>query len=346
MQNWPIVILAVGSLGAVVASLSALYSRLLPAASWWRSFGVSAGCAVIGAATWLIVVPVVMPVAVTDLFVPIGMMAAVASTLASLSIRGGDPRAWVVFVFAAAWSLVVFVPVATATFVTGILGIMPVDHGGSLLLNVAAGAAAAGVLLLRVRSERVPVLSVPRWASAVALAVVAGAWLTWLVAAELAFDEVSLTTLGNGILGAAGGMIGWLGVQRIRHQSTTLAAMAAGLVSGLVAVTAGAPLFSPVAAVSVGVLASVAACLVTIGRVVATGSPQWYIVGTHGVAGAVGIVLLGLVATGSGFLFTGQFSFIQDQALSVIVVGLYSGGVALLLWLLLGRWAMARRTRA
>lgn len=344
VHDWPIIFLAVGSLGAMAASLAVLYSRLLPAGSWLHSFGVSAACAALGAALWFVVIALLIPEAVTGLFVPIGMMGAVAATLASMAMRATDPPTSAVLVFSAAWSLLVFVPVALATFITGVVGVAPVDHAGSLVVNVAGGAAAFGILLVRSEPSDVPATVVPRWVSALAVTLLVGAWLAWLGAAELAFDEAAATAVGNGVLGGAGGVVGWLAVQRIRHQSSSLAAVAAGLMSGLVAVSAGAPLLSPVAAVSTGVIAGGVACLVTLGRIVASGREQWFLPGTHLVAGAVGLVLVGLVANDAGFLFTGQIGFIQDQLVSTVVVSLYSAGVSFLLWTLLARLRRRRTT--
>ena len=141
-------------------------------------------------------------------------------------------------------------------------------------------------------------------------------------------------------------MVGWLVVQRIRHRSVTLNSVAAGLVSGLVAVTAGAPLFTPVSAAASGVLAGAAACVFTLSRVAKSRRQQWYVVGTHLVAGAVGVVLLGLLATNMGFAFTGSVALIQAQIVGTIVVAAYSTVVSVVLWLALRSFAsMVRRRR-
>lgn len=344
MHSLPIVLLAMGALGAMTAALAVLYSRLFPAGSWWHSFGISAGCAAIGAATWFIIIPIAMPTAITTLFLPIGMMGAVAATLAPIALRASDPPTAVVLIFAFAWSVLVFVPVALGTLVTGVLGVMPVDHAGSLVVNVAAGAAALGILLLRRRRPEPPTFRIARPVSVAAVIVLAAGWLVWLVAAELAFDDVSVLALVTGVAGGAGGIVGWLVVQRIRHQSTTLAAVAAGLLSGLVAVSAGATLLSPVSAACTGIIAGAIAGLFTLRRITLSGRQQWFLPGSHLIAGAVGLALLGFVANDSGFLFTGQFGFMQDQLVSAIVVAAYSTFVAFLLWAVLSRVPSRRRT--
>jgi Amt family ammonium transporter len=338
MQNWPVALTGVVCLAVVIVSLAVLYARMLPASPLWKSLSISAGVTALGATTWFVLVPVALPTGISELFGPIGMLAGLATLIATIAVRSTGASSLVTLVFAFAWSLLVFVPIALGTFVTGVVGVMPLDHGGSVAVNVAGGAATLGVLLAAGPSApRLRASSLARGLGSAAVFALVIGWLGWLVAAELAIDEVSGEILLNGALGGAGGIVGWLAVQRIRHQSTTLAAVSAGLVSGLVAVTAGAPLLSPVAAASSGILAGGAACIFTLRRVGASRRQQWFIVGSHLIAGAVGIVLIGLLATDSGFLFTGQVGIIQDQVISTVAVAMYSAVISFLLWLLLSR---------
>jgi len=161
-----------------------------------------------------------------------------------------------------------------------------------------------------------------------------------LAGAELAIDGATPSILLNGLVGAVGGTAGWLAVQRILHLRTTLSGVAAGLMSGFFSVAAGAPLFTPVSAAAAGVLAGAAACYFTLRRVAASRRQQWFIVGSHLIAGGVGVVLLGLLATDMGFLFTGQIGFIVDQIASTVVVAVYSAAVSFLLWLALKRFVV------
>lgn len=345
---------AIGALSVVailvmLVSLAVVDARMLPAAPWVRSVALSLASAAIGSASWLVAAPIVSQL--TDgeisgtLYLPIGALAGAAAYLATIVVRsvGGGIAGTLVFAFA--WSLLVFVPTAILTFnqsaTTASIGVQPIDHGGSLALNVAAGAAALGVLVAT--GSRVPRLRTAtiRRSTGVAAVITLGiGWLAWLVGAELAVDEVTPLILANGLVGAAGGVIGWLVVQRISHQYTTLNSVAAGLVSGLVAVTAGAPLFTPVSAASAGILAGAAACLFTLRRVGASRRQQWFVVGSHLVAGAVGVIVLGLLASGMGFLFTGSIVLIQNQIAGTLLVASYSAAVSFLIWVIVRRFAV------
>jgi ammonia channel protein AmtB len=350
VQHWIVISASVAALLGMLVSLAVVDARMLPAAHWTRSVLLSLACAATGAAAWLIVAPVVAPQAVGGLLLPLAALGGVATYLATISARAGGGGVLGVLLFGLLWSGAVFVPTATMTFSlfasTGPLGLEPVDHGGSLGLNVAAGAAALGVLLSNGdRAPRLRTATLGRGAATVGVVVLAVSWLAWLVSAELAVDDATPAILLNGIVGALGGIGGWIAVQRIRHQSSTLASVAAGLVSGLVAVTAGAPLFTPVSAAVAGILAGGAACLFTLGRVRATRRQQWFVVGSHLVAGAIGLTLLGVLATGMGYMFTGDtgitftgiFSFFEREVLSTLLVAVYSAAVSFALWSVIRR---------
>ena len=343
VHTW-IVVGAVVSLVIATISFAVLYVRMIPTRSLTRSVAESLATAAVGAAAWYLLVPLTAPSGLGDLYAPVGVLGALAAMVATLSVRASGAPLVTALVFSLAWSILVFVPVARATFVTGVFGVMPVDHGGTLALNIAAGSAALGVLFVPrpARARQSPARLPHGLGTTAVLALLAG-WLGWLVAAELAIDEVSAAILVNGLLGAAGGIVGWLAVQRIRHQSTNLGAVVAGMVSGLVAVSAGAPLMSPVAAASSGVIAAGLACIFTLRRVEASRRQQWYLAGSHLIAGAIGLFMLGLLASDSGFVFTGQVALIQDQVVSAVAVAAYSSTVSLLLWFCLKRLSPGTR---
>jgi len=346
------VIVVAGSVVAIVVvlvSLAIVDARMLPAAPWRASVLLSLGCAAAGSLAWVVLAPVLAPEVHGSLFVPIAALAGVAGYLATIAVRAAGGGIVATLVFALVWSGIVFVPTAILTFApyaaSWPIGIAPVDHGGSLAVNVATGAAAAGVLLTG--GPRLRTAIIGRSTGLIAMVGLGIGWILWLVGAELAIDDVTPGILLNGVVGGLGGVAGWLFVQRLSHKSTTLAAVAAGLVSGLVAVTAGAPLFTPVSAAAAGILAGGAACIFTLRRVGASRRQQWFVVGSHLIAAGVGIVVLGLLATGMGFLFTGSIALIVNQVAATVLVAIYSLVVSVVLWLALrGLRAVILRARS
>lgn len=342
MASWAVVVMAIVANLTVLCALAIVDSRMLPAAPWLRSGLISLGCAATGILVWLALAPAFAPGVMAALYLPVAALGGVAAFLATLAVRGTGAGPWRSLLFGLLWSAIVFVPAAVLSFssLPGPFGLEPVDHGGSLAVNVAGGAAAAGVLLANGARAGRPRSATIRLSSGVAGVLALGiGWIGWLASAELAIDEVTPEIVLNGIVGALFGALGWLAVQRIRHQVTTLSAVAAGLVSGLVSITAGAPLFTPVSAAAAGMLSGAAASAFTLARVAATRRQQWFVVGSHLVAGSTGVVLLGMLASGVGFLFTGQLQFIQTQLASVLLVAAYSATVSFLLWSVLKRVA-------
>jgi ammonium transporter, Amt family len=346
VDSLSVVAASVAAILVVLVSLAVVDARMLPAAPWRRSVLLSLACAAAGAIAWVILAPIIAPEVQDALFVPIAALAGVASYLATIAVRAAGGGTVATVMFALAWSGMVFVPTAVLTFApyaaSWPVSITPIDHGGSLAVNVSAGAAALGVLMLG--GPRLRTATIGRVTGLVAMVGLSVGWILWLVGAELAIDDVTPGIMLNGVVGALGGAVGWLVVQRLSHRSTTLPAVAAGLVSGLVAITAGAPLFTPVSAAAAGVLAGGAACIFTLRRVGASRRQQWFVVGSHLVAAAVGIVVLGLLATGMGFLFTGSMALIINQVAATILVTLYSTIVSIGLWLPL-RWFVALAAR-
>ncbi|MEQ1735971.1 MAG: hypothetical protein ABL886_06170 [Rhodoglobus sp.] len=323
-----VVLISVGAVLTMTAAAALVYRRMLPP---MPSLSLSVAIAAVGAATWLAFVFLADPELAMELKIPGAALAAFAAFMATIVVRSCGLGFGASVLFALGWTVLVFVPVAMISFTgLGPLGLRPIDQGGSLAINVAAGAAALGGLVAT--RSRTRLASGSPLPSGMATAGVVALSLGWLVGSELAVDELTPTILINGLAGAAGGVAGWLLVQRIRHQSTTLAAVAAGLVSGLVAVSAGSAMYAPVAAFAAAMIASSAACLFTLSRVGHSARQQWFIVGSHLIAGAIGLVALGLFGNDFGFLFTGQYVVLRDQVVCCILIAAYSMGVSMGLW--------------
>lgn len=351
MNDWAMIAVAVIGIAAMIGSLAVLDSRMLPAASLRRSLGLSFAVASTGAATWLLLEPLVLREATGDLYFPIAALAGLAALLATISVRAGGAGPTAVLIFAVAWTALVVVPAAFLAFI-GLPDFRPTDHGGSIVVNVAAGAAALGVLVTMGKDAprlRPPVLSLR--AGVAAVVVLCLGWVAWLVGAELAIDSVTPSIVLNTLLGAFGGAIGWLVVQRVRHRRTTISAVAAGVVAGLVSITAGASFYTPLFAGVAGLVAGALASLFTLRRVEVSRRQQWYVVGSHLVAGGIGVVLLGVLATDTGYIYTGDtgitftgiFSFFERQVISTVVVAAYSALVSGLLWAIIRGVGAARR---
>jgi Amt family ammonium transporter len=334
MDESGLVVACVAALAVVLLGLWLVDGRLLPAAPPRSTLGLNLAIAATGAGPWLVLAPLLDPWLglIGPLYLPVALLGSIAAFLATVVPRTMGAGAARAVVFALGWSTLVFVPAAAISFGT----MSALDHGGSLAANVAPGASALSVLL--VGGGRAPRLQPMTLTMGVAgvVAVVFG-WVAWLVGSELAVDQATLGIVLAGLLGSLGGLGGWLLVQRVAHQATSLNAVAAGAISGVVAITAGAPLYTPLSAAVTGLVAGGAAGLLTMSRAKASRRAQWSIAGTHLLAGGIGVVVIGVAGSGVGFIFTGQPALALSQLVAVLLVAGGSLLVSMLLWLAVRR---------
>jgi Amt family ammonium transporter len=327
------------ALAVVAAGLGILYRDIPRGGATRRNALVSLSVAAVGSAVWLALGSLVGAGVVDGLFPSIAILAGMATLLATFAVRERVEGIAAALIFAGAWCACVFVPVAVAVFSTNDIfqsfGLDPLDHGGALPVFVAPAAASVAVLLVeRGRTERTTVDIYPTSPAAVNLAMWAG-WVAALVFLELAIDEVSLRIVVNATLAPLFGVLGWLVMQRIHHQVSTLAGAAAGFVTGLAGITAGAAFIDPIWASITGFAAAALSASFVHRRVRRSHLESWFIVGAHLVAPVTGLVLLALFAGGIGFVFTGQISLAQAEFTAILATVVYSFAVSIVLWALL-----------
>ncbi len=194
MDGWVIIAAATVALVVVLVAFWAVDGRMLPAASRASTVLLDLGIALAGAIPWLIFEPLVTSGASGMLYLPVAVLGAVAAFIATIAVRAAGARPTSSIVFAFVWSALVFAPAAVVSFTRigalEFIGISPIDHGGSLAANVAAGAAALAVMLVS-RGSRRRLADVPFALSVVAVVALCVAWLGWLVWAELAVDAAT-----------------------------------------------------------------------------------------------------------------------------------------------------------
>jgi ammonia channel protein AmtB len=317
------------ALAVLLSALIVLYARVLPATSWTRMMTESLGCAAPGVAAWLLLGPI-MSTGLRGVMMPsLALLGGICCYLVTLVARSAGASFVRSMIYGCIWSVGVFVPTAVRTFepfgAIAPLRLSPIDHGGALVMSVAVGAAMFAVLVVERKSLiRGARMSVPVPVGIVALVMVVLSWIGWLVGAEFAIDDVAAPIIVNGAVSSIAGAVGWVAVQLISHGVISLRSLAGGLVSGLIAVTAGAPLFTPVSAAVAGLIAGGVACVFTVRRGSPLGNQLRFLVNTHLLGGSLGVMSLGILATGSGFLFTGQTAIFQEQLLSVMATASWS----------------------
>ena len=205
--------------------------------------------------------------------------------------------------FLALWSVLVYAPVAHWVWGGGFLGpagIGALDFAGGTVVHVNAGAAAlaAAIYLGRRRDFGTGAMrphNVPM--------VLLGAGILWFgwfgfnAGSALSAGGLASSALVATQLGAAGGMLGWLVPERLRHERATTIGAATGAVAGLVAITPASGFVGPMPALLIGLMAGVV-CFAAVelkGRLSLDDSLD--VVGVHLVGGIVGALLTGVFAS-------------------------------------------------
>ena len=239
--------------------------------------------------------------------------------------------------------------------------ILPVDYAGGTVVHINAGMAAL-VLVLVIGARRGFGKDVMRPHNLPFTMLGAGLlWFGWYgfnvgsfipaatpaVAGEAgaAFDNsVQFATNFVGETGlvwvnttaaAAAAMMGWLLVEKIRDGKGTSLGAASGVVAGLVAITPACGSLSPVGSLVLGVVAGAVAAL-AVGLKYKLGyDDSLDVVGVHLVAGLVGTIGIGLLATSTGLFYGGGVGQLVVQTVVALFAVLWSGAITLVIALAL-----------
>jgi Amt family ammonium transporter len=251
---------------------------------------------------------------------------------------------WAVFV--AIWSTVVYFPVAHWVFafgnkvgdtVTGtgyLAGKGLEDFAGGTAVHINAGA--AGLALAIVLGKRIGWRKESMRPHSLPL-VMLGAGLLWFgwfgfnAGSSLAANGIAGLAFMNTQVAAAGAVLGWLLVEKIRNGHATSLGAASGVVAGLVAITPACAFVAPWAAVVIGLIAGIL-CSLAVGLKFKFGlDDSLDVVGVHLVGGIWGSLSVGFFGTSvvnsvgvDGIFYGGGTDLLAKQALGVGLVAAYS----------------------
>jgi Amt family ammonium transporter len=244
-------------------------------------------------------------------------------------------------IFAGAWATLVYFPVAHWVWGGGFIGagLGALDFAGGTAVHINAGAAALALVLVLGKRVGWPRDSFrPHNVPFVAL----GAGLLWFgwfgfnAGSELTADAVTGLAFINTQVATAAAVLGWLVVEKLRDGKPTLVGASSGAIAGLVAITPACAFVAPWAAALLGLVAG-AVCAAAISLKYRLGyDDSLDVVGVHFVGGWIGCLWIGLFGTSSvnslvsneGLFYGGGVKQLGIQALSALIVTVYSFAVA------------------
>lgn len=236
--------------------------------------------------------------------------------------------------FIAAWSLVVYAPLAhmvwggDGSLIGGIIGAL--DFAGGDVVHISSGltglvlcialGARKGFGIKSYRPHNVPFVAL-------------GAGLLWLGwfgfngGSAFAADGIAALVILNTVVSSAAGLTSWMVVERIATGKPTLVGACTGLVAGLVVVTPSAGFVEPWAAVIMGLVVS-PVCYLAISHMKTKFGYDDALdaFGCHGIGGILGGILTGIFCVPElswteygGLIYTGDASLLVSQLLGIAV---------------------------
>ena len=251
--------------------------------------------------------------------------------------------AWTLFIIL--WSIVVYVPLATAVWGGGYIGenLGALDFAGGLVVHINAGIAAL-VLAIMIGPRLGYGTSAIRPHSLPLTLIGAGLlWFGWFgfnAGSALAADQAAADAFMATQVAAGTAATVWLLVEKMVHGHATTLGFASGAVAGLVAITPAAGFVDPLGALVIGAVAGVVCFYALRLKAIFKFDDSLDVVAVHLVGGIIGSVLLGVLAVDG----VAGGSQLVKQIISVVIAIVWSGGMTAILALLINKFIGLRVT--
>ena len=234
-------------------------------------------------------------------------------------------------IFLVAWQLLVYFPLVHMIWGGGMLSEWgALDFAGGIVVHALAGMAAlASVLYVGKRNvQDSGAHNVPFVALGAALL-----WFGWFgfnAGSELAVDEITAVAFINTQIAAAFAAITWLLLAWNYDGKPSFVEMLIGMIAGLATITPAAGFVSPQSAMIIGVAAGGGCYFAVVLRKKYELDDALDVWGVHGVGGALGIVMLGVLAStkvnanGADGLISGSTDFFVAQVSALVLACIWA----------------------
>src|SRR5580704_8954253 len=209
-----------------------------------------------------------------------------------------------------------------------------IDYAGGTVVHLSSGVSALVVALVLGKRRGYPSVRHPPHDLTMTVLGAGILWFGWFGfnAGSAGANGTAALALLNTHLAAAAGALTWAFVEGARIKKFTMLGVASGLVAGLVAITPAAGYVSPMAALAIGVVAGVVCYGAVLMKSKLGYDDALDAFGVHGVGGATGALLTGVLARGvlnSGV--GGGLSLLGKQAIAVGAAGAWAAVVTFVL---------------
>ncbi len=265
------------------------------------------------------------------LFVVYQMMFAVITPALITGAFAGRITFKAYLIFLVGWQLFVYFPFVHMIWGGGMLADWGVlDFAGGIVVHALAGMAAlASVIFVgRRKVHDAGAHNVPFVALGAALL-----WFGWFgfnAGSELAVDEITAVAFINTQIAAAFAAITWLLLAWNYDGKPSFVEMLIGMIAGLATITPAAGFVSPQSAMIIGVAAGGVCYFAVVLRKKYELDDALDVWGVHGVGGALGIVMLGVLAStkvnanGADGLISGSTDFFMAQVSALVLACIWA----------------------
>jgi Amt family ammonium transporter len=206
-------------------------------------------------------------------------------------------------VFTTLWAILVYAPIACWVWNPGgwLAQRGALDFAGGTVVHLASGASALAACIVlgrrRALTHNEPVLPNNVTTTLLGAGLLWVGWIGFNAGSALAMNDIAISAFVATHLAAAAGMLGWLVCERLHFGKPTALGAASGLVAGLVGITPAAGFVSPQGAILIGFLVGAICCFAVGLKNKLKYDDSLDVVGVHGIGGATGAILTGILAT-------------------------------------------------
>jgi Amt family ammonium transporter len=254
--------------------------------------------------------------------------------------------------FAALWSLVVYVPLAHWMWGGGWLAQLgALDFAGGVVVHISSGLSALVCAVMLGKRQGYGTDYMAPHSLPLTLLGTSLLWFGWFgfnAGSALGANGVAVAAFVATHTAGSMGALAWMTVEWIHRGKPTVLGMASGAVAGLATVTPGSGYIGPVSALLIGLVAGAACYAAIIWKARWGYDDSLDVMGIHGVGGVIGTLATGLFASkainpgGADGLFFGNPGFLGVQVLTVIVAAVFSVVGTYAILKLLGRVMVLR----
>lgn len=231
-------------------------------------------------------------------------------------------------IFLILWVTFIYCPLAHWVWGGGwISKIGGLDFAGGLVVHIASGAAALACCIMLGSRKGYKTENMPPHNLTLTFIGLMFLWVGWFgfnAGSALSAGSLSVTAFINTQLGAASGLLAWLGVEYLHRGKATVLGGMSGTLAGLVGITPACGFVTPISSIVIGIVTGMICYLLTTFKGLFRYDDSLDVIGIHGTGGIVGSILTGIFASvlinsdGANGLFYGSLKLFGAQIVSTI----------------------------